>query len=113
MLATDNSLGWMSRQMQWAGIAFCLGMVLCLAGCSICPSPYDYDYGTYGTKTPRTNMRQGRVGSILSESVYGTSQAVSAEGFAIEGQIIEEGYLVEPYDAMEQEPIQSGEIIIQ
>lgn len=37
------------------------------AGCSICPSPYDYDYAAFGTKTPRADMRNGRVGSIFSD----------------------------------------------
>ena len=64
-------------------------------GCSVCPSPYDYDYGTYGTKTPRTDMRHGRVGSILSDPVYrggGTlvEPSVMTEGIISEGMISEE-----------------------
>jgi hypothetical protein len=63
-------------------------------GCSVCPSPYDYDYGTYGTKTPRTDMRHGRVGSILSDPVYrggGTlvEPSVMTEGIISEGMISE------------------------
>ncbi|MEI8210909.1 MAG: hypothetical protein WCI02_02075 [Planctomycetota bacterium] len=38
-----------------------------LTGCSICPSPYDMDYSAFGSVTPRTDMRVGRVGSIFSD----------------------------------------------
>ena len=37
------------------------------SGCSLCCSPYMEDYVTFGSRTPRLNMKQGRVGSILSD----------------------------------------------
>ena len=58
-----------------------LGLLSLSLGCSICPSPYDYDYGTYGTKTPRSDMRNGRVGSVFSDPAL-TGQA--SEGMAAE-----------------------------
>ncbi len=58
-------------------------------GCSVCPSPYDYDYGTYGTKTPRTDMRHGRVGSVLSDPVYRGGETLVEQGMITEGMITE------------------------
>ncbi len=49
-------------------------LTLC-CGCSICSSPYDCDYGTYGSRTPRTDMRHGRVGSIFSDPALVGSSA--------------------------------------
>lgn len=51
--------------------SYLLGLV-CLTGlpglgCALCSTPYDYDYVTYGGRTPRTDMRHGRVGSTLSD----------------------------------------------
>lgn len=63
-------------------------------GCSVCPSPYDYDYGTYGTKTPRTDMRHGRVGSVLSDPVYRGGEALVEQGMITEG-VISEGMITE------------------
>ena len=61
-------------------------------GCSVCPSPYDYDYGTYGTKTPRTDMRHGRVGSVLSDPVYRGGETLVEPGMITEG-VISEGVI--------------------
>lgn len=61
-------------------------------GCSVCPSPYDYDYGTYGTKTPRTDMRHGRVGSVLSDPVYKGGQLLVEQGMITEG-VMSEGVI--------------------
>ena len=61
-------------------------------GCSVCPSPYDYDYGTYGTKTPRTDMRHGRVGSVLSDPVYRGGETLVEQGMITEG-VISEGVI--------------------
>ena len=44
-----------------------LGLLVSLSGCTICSSPFDYDYGGYVSKTPRTDMRHGRVGSLFSD----------------------------------------------
>ena len=37
-------------------------------GCSLCCSPYTDDYVTFGSRTPRLDMKNGRVGSILSDN---------------------------------------------
>lgn len=71
-------------------------------GCSVCPSPYDYDYGTYGTKTPRTDMRHGRVGSVLSDPVYRGGEPLAEPGAMTEGVI---------YEGVTTEEIISEEII--
>lgn len=49
------------------GIVPFLGLLLVTSGCAICPSPYDDDYGGFVTKTPRSDMRTGRVGSVFSD----------------------------------------------
>ena len=86
-------------------------LILC-GGCSICPSPYDYDYGTYGTKTPRTDMRHGRVGSLFSDPRYtGDQQAasISYEDYGMDGQILyQEG--VESQGMIYDEVITEGQI---
>ncbi len=74
-------------------------------GCSVCPSPYDYDYGTYGTKTPRTDMRHGRVGSVLSDPVYRGGETLVEQGMITEG-VISEGVLS---DEIISEGVISGE----
>jgi hypothetical protein len=43
------------------------GLLTFLSGCNLCSSPYDHDYGGFVTKTPRADMRYGRVGSIFSD----------------------------------------------
>ncbi len=68
------------------------GLSASCLGCSVCPSPYDYDYGTYGTKTPRTDMRHGRVGSVLSDPVYRGGETLVEPGVMTEG-IISEGVI--------------------
>jgi len=68
------------------------GLSASCLGCSVCPSPYDYDYGTYGTKTPRTDMRHGRVGSVLSDPVYRGGETLVEPGVITEG-IISEGVI--------------------
>ena len=70
------------------------GLSASCLGCSVCPSPYDYDYGTYGTKTPRTDMRHGRVGSVLSDPVYRGGETLAEPGVITEG-IISEGVISE------------------
>ena len=81
-------------------------------GCSVCPSPYDYDYGTYGTKTPRTDMRHGRVGSVLSDPVYRGGETLVEQGMITEGMITEgmitEGMITE---GVISEGVLSDEII--
>lgn len=88
MLAKHHVLNRAKRWMLIGGLsASCLG-------CSVCPSPYDYDYGTYGTKTPRTDMRHGRVGSVLSDPVFRGGETLVEPGVMTEG-IITEGVITE------------------
>jgi len=44
------------------GLAF-----LASTGCSLCCSPYNDDYVTFGSRIPRLDRKHGRVGSILSD----------------------------------------------
>ena len=50
--------------LQLTGLTALLG---CLAGCSICCSPYDEYYPAIGGKMERVNPTQGRVGSVFSD----------------------------------------------
>jgi hypothetical protein len=40
-------------------------MLISLAGCAMCANPFDYHYAAYGSRLPRADMVNGRVGSIL------------------------------------------------
>jgi hypothetical protein len=61
-------------------------------GCALCCSPFDLDYVTYGGKTPRVDMRHGRVGSNLSDpqlvgfSGDGTVSITPSEVDAVESE---------------------------
>ena len=46
---------------------YLLGGFFFVSGCSLCCSPDTDDYLTYGSRTPRLDMKRGRVGSILSD----------------------------------------------
>jgi hypothetical protein len=62
-------------------------------GCALCCSPFDLDFVTYGGKTPRTDMRHGRVGSNLSDPQlvgYATNADSTTEPMEI--QAIESDY---------------------
>ncbi len=61
---------------EWTLLAF-----LCSSlGCSICANPFDQDYVTYGSRTPRQDMRCGRVGSPFSDpALNGGGQNESVE----------------------------------
>ncbi len=81
------------------------GFFLCASGCSLCPSPYDYDYGGFVSKTPRSDMRHGRVGSIFSDPAI-VGETVSEVIETSDGSI-ELG--VEAIDGIEiQDPVGSG-----
>jgi hypothetical protein len=63
----------------------CFGTLALLSGCAICPSPYDYDYGGFVEKTPRIDMRDGRVGSLFSDPALTDSTAIETiDGPAME-----------------------------
>lgn len=47
--------------------AFVITLAFSLSGCSLCCSPYLDDYAAYGSRTPRMDMKNGRVGSVFSD----------------------------------------------
>ena len=56
-----------AKQRQiWCGLI--LITASCSVGCTLCSNPFDCDYVTYGSRTPRHDMKHGRVGSVLSDS---------------------------------------------
>lgn len=57
----------LKRTLRDLGVAATFLASATLSGCSICSSPHDMDYSAYGTATPRSDMRCGRVGSIFSD----------------------------------------------
>ncbi len=70
--------------------------IVSFAGCSLCPAPYDYDYTGFGSRTPRTDMRNGRVGSIFSDPAIVGSRVVTSSQSSSEA-------MEEYYDSMPEE----------
>lgn len=67
-------------------------------GCALCCSPFDLDFVTYGGKTPRTDMRHGRVGSNLSDPQlvgYGAQGPGTSEPMEIQAIESEYGSVLE------------------
>ena len=50
-----------------AACSLCL-MTVSLAGCTLCASPYDCDYGLYGGSWQRHDQANGRVGSAFNNA---------------------------------------------
>ena len=65
-------------------ITACL-LVAPLAGCTICPSPYDCDYGFYGGSWQRHEPSQGRVGSAFNNAGSPVNPAVE-ESIEVPGE---------------------------
>lgn len=88
-----------------------LGVLSLFLGCSICPSPYDYDYGTYGTKTPRSDMRNGRVGSVFSDPALTghASEGIAGEPMPGDGFGITDGVVGEYEWSTDGMPVFPGE----
>ena len=63
----DEGHGFVMNRFRFPVVGFIVIGVASLSGCSLCCSPYTDDYLTHGSRTPRSDMRHGRVGSILSE----------------------------------------------
>jgi len=62
-------------------------------GCALCCSPFDPDFVTYGGKTPRVDMRHGRVGSNFSDpQLVGYAADSSTPNRPMEIQAIESEY---------------------
>ena len=82
---------------------------LSATGCSLCCSPYTDDYVTFGSRTPRLDMKHGRVGSILSDQqLLSTSHVVEA------GQVGEEfdGRSIEIDSAVNEDNIENAPVSI-
>ena len=66
------------------------------SGCSLCCSPYAEDYVAFGSRTPRMDMKHGRVGSTLSDpQLMGNAYSDPSSGInenieQIDNQVIEE-----------------------
>ena len=77
------------NRLSFPVLGFLLVATLSATGCSLCCSPYNDDYLTYGSRTPRLDMKHGRVGSILSDpQIAGQSYASeSADGVEYEGEM--------------------------
>ena len=92
---------------------FVLLALLCSSfGCALCANPFDYDYVTYGSRTPRQDMKIGRVGSPFSD------HALNAGYASEEIQALDEEYgeILEGEDSgplFMEEAMQSEEIIIE
>jgi len=56
----------------FVGLLVALGASVALTGCSICCSPFDYDYPTFGGKHTRATRNFGRVGSVFSDPFLST-----------------------------------------
>jgi hypothetical protein len=55
------------NQSRLSFLAAALLLVFSASGCSLCCSPYADDYVAFGSRTPRMDMKHGRVGSIFSD----------------------------------------------
>lgn len=70
------------------------------SGCSLCCSPYTEDYVAFGSRTPRMDMKHGRVGSTLSDpqlmgNAYSDpSSEINANVEQIDNQVIEEDAMI-------------------
>jgi hypothetical protein len=56
-----------SYQTHWLVASLVVTACLASSGCALCGNPFDEDYVTYGSRTPRSDMRHGRVGSPFSD----------------------------------------------
>ena len=54
-----------------------------LSGCSMCCSPFDYDYAAYGGVRQRADMQYGRVGSRFEPA-----DGYPADGYYVEGDSV-------------------------
>lgn len=76
---------------RWVRNLSLLAVMSSSLGCSICANPYDYDYVTYGSRTPRQDMKYGRVGSPFSDpALNGSGPSEGVEAIDTEyGEILE------------------------
>lgn len=74
--------------------------ILSANGCSLCCSPYTDDYVTFGSRTPRLDMKHGRVGSTLSDN-----QALNGI------QALSSDYIEEPGEYLKYDGESSGTVL--
>ncbi|MFN7876948.1 MAG: hypothetical protein ACK5PB_16630 [Pirellula sp.] len=77
---------------------FCLSA---LSGCSMCCQPYIDDYAAYGSRTPRTDMAYGRVGSPFSDPAYAMDSSSSVQDV----EIIDEHVSTVGYDETDDDGV--------
>lgn len=75
--------------------------ILSATGCSLCCSPFTDDYVAFGSRTPRLDMKHGRVGSTLSDNQ-------SLNGI----QALSSDYVEEPGEFLEYEGESSGTVLL-
>jgi len=76
-----------------ACFAFMTFSLISPIGCALCCSPFDPEFVTYGGKTPRVDMRHGRVGSNFSDpQLVGYAADSSAPNRPMEIEAIESEY---------------------
>ena len=64
---------------HWISELAVLALFSSALGCSICANPFDHDYIAFGSRTPRQDMRHGRVGSPFSDPALGGGMTESVE----------------------------------
>ncbi len=70
--------------MRWLAVLIVLVAFQSTLGCSLCCSPYDLEYATYGTRTPRIDQQAGRVGSPFSDpELMGSVVQASAGSYEV------------------------------
>jgi len=103
MRPTSKSSFWTTTKGDFVGMRVCFAKCLVVScvlgispGCSLCPTAFDYDYGGYSSTTPRSDMRNGRVGSIFSDPALGADTQSAGiiidheDGFAMESEYADE-----------------------
>ena len=91
--------------MRSAAIVLLLGCsVISSVGCTMCASPHYCKYAAYGSCCPRTDMVNGRVGSVIDPAAAACTVGGVAAGQVIEGAPIE-GMPLEPTPALPVESI--------
>ncbi len=71
---------------SWIRELSLLAIISSSVGCSLCANPFECDYVTYGSRTPRQNMHYGRVGSPFSDP------ALNGDGLSESVEAIDESY---------------------
>ena len=74
-----------------SGFALLAMLVVFAPGCSICCQPHLDDYVAFGSRTPRSNMKMGRVGSPFSDPSAGASVSGASHYGDQGGEVYYEG----------------------